>query len=240
MTQTASESSPRLLHLGCGLVAPAEWHNVDGSWGAWFAQHPVLLKFLSALHILPRSASATPWPTNIQICDVRKRLPFRDNSFDACYSSHVVEHVFRDEALALLKEMRRVLKPGGVCRTLVPDLRSIVEEYMQQRKLGTWFTEEQAAAGDDPARIFMVRMHTYMEYPPRGLRQKFYTGFGNFQLHKWMYDGPSMVKLMTEAGFTNCQEKGLHDSAIPYIDKVEMPGRVENGVGVIVEGVKPG
>lgn len=39
-------------------------------------------------------------------------LPFDDNTFDVVYCSHVLEHV-KDEAQSL-KEMKRVLKPGGV------------------------------------------------------------------------------------------------------------------------------
>lgn len=238
MNQGAGDSSPRLLHLGCGLIAPPQWHNVDGSWAAWFAQHPTLRSLLTALHILPASASKTPWPTNIQICDLRKPLPFSAGTFDGCYSSHVIEHLFREEALALLKEAHRILKPGGVCRTLVPDFGALVSEYRGETDLGVWYAAEQAAAADDPARLFLIRLHTYMQYPPRGWRQKLYTGFGNFQLHKWMYDAHSLKKLMAEAGFSACEQKGLHESALPHIDQVEMPQRVSNGAGVVVEGRK--
>ncbi|HEX3356270.1 MAG TPA: methyltransferase domain-containing protein [Tepidisphaeraceae bacterium] len=233
-----ADAPPRLLHLGCGLIAPPEWHNVDGSWGAWFAQHRKLRRFLETLHVLPKETSNTPWPANIQVFDLRHQLPFPDNSFDACFSSHLIEHLFRNDALALLKEIHRVLKPGGACRTLVPDFRAMVEEYVGQRTLGVWYQKEQSASDDDPARRFMVRLHARVETAPRGWRQKFYSGFGDFQTHKWMYDGPSLVKLMTDAGFTDCREMALHQSAIPHIDKVEMPSRVDNGAGVIAEGTK--
>ena len=45
-------------------------------------------------------------------------LPFRDNSFDACLSLDVLEHI-QDDTSAL-KEIRRVLKPGGVLLLTVP------------------------------------------------------------------------------------------------------------------------
>ena len=44
MAITATTSTSKLLHLGCGLTAPAEWLNVDGSWNAWLAQRPLLKK----------------------------------------------------------------------------------------------------------------------------------------------------------------------------------------------------
>jgi len=48
-------------------------------------------------------------------------LPFPDGSFAFIYSEHFLEHLYFDEALALLEECRRVLGPNGVVRTCVPD-----------------------------------------------------------------------------------------------------------------------
>jgi predicted SAM-dependent methyltransferase len=48
-------------------------------------------------------------------------LPFADASFAFIYSEHFFEHLFFDEALALLKECHRLLRPNGVLRTIVPD-----------------------------------------------------------------------------------------------------------------------
>ena len=45
--------------------------------------------------------------------DVRKRFPLPDNSFDAVFSEHVIEHVTYRDGLHCLRECRRVLKPGG-------------------------------------------------------------------------------------------------------------------------------
>lgn len=49
------------------------------------------------------------------------RLEFEDNTFDFIYSEHVLEHFFLDEALDLLRECYRILKPNGVIRIVVPD-----------------------------------------------------------------------------------------------------------------------
>jgi ubiquinone/menaquinone biosynthesis C-methylase UbiE len=40
-------------------------------------------------------------------------IPFEDNSFDVCHCSNVIEHLTPDEAQKMVKEMTRVIKPGG-------------------------------------------------------------------------------------------------------------------------------
>ncbi len=64
-----------------------------------------------------RNASALAQQQNLserarfQLCDVSQPLPFVDATFDAVYSNDVLCHI--PSRLALLCEIRRVLKPGG-------------------------------------------------------------------------------------------------------------------------------
>jgi SAM-dependent methyltransferase len=48
------------------------------------------------------------------------RLPFRSGSFDAAFSIYVLEHV--DDPAALVSEVFRVLRPGGVYLALTPNI----------------------------------------------------------------------------------------------------------------------
>lgn len=48
-------------------------------------------------------------------------LPFTDATFTFVFSEHFFEHLFMDEAFELFRECFRVLPPGGVLRTAVPD-----------------------------------------------------------------------------------------------------------------------
>lgn len=48
-----------------------------------------------------------------------------DESFDAVFLSHCLEHLYSFEVSSALREFRRVLRPGGVVRIHVPDLQAI-------------------------------------------------------------------------------------------------------------------
>jgi SAM-dependent methyltransferase len=56
---------------------------------------------------------------NVLYADVDNSLCFKDNSFDAVYSSHVVEHV--NNPISFLKECYRVLKQEGLLVIITED-----------------------------------------------------------------------------------------------------------------------
>lgn len=108
----------RFLNVGCGLHFHPDWVNVD---------------------VVPASSE-------VIAADVRKGLPFADEAFDAVYCSHVLEHLLQQDAARLLRHMRRVLRPGGVIRVVVPDLEALAREYL--RLLGRLNREPDVSAAD--------------------------------------------------------------------------------------------
>lgn len=66
-------------------------------------------------------------------------LPFRDNTVDAFYSHHVVEHLPDYYLLTHFQEMFRCLKPGGMIRIGGPNADSAIRKYVQN-DLG-WFSD---------------------------------------------------------------------------------------------------
>jgi SAM-dependent methyltransferase len=105
----------KLLNIGCGRVFHSDWVNIDLS-------------------------SSYP---EVQSCDIRKNLPYPDGEFNACYSSHVIEHLKQEQAYKLLAECWRTLESKGVIRIVVPDLETITKEYLKAL--------EQAVTGVDRA-----------------------------------------------------------------------------------------
>src|SRR5262245_57261026 len=79
--------------------------------------------------------SMLPQPSDesdVRYHDVRQPLPFADETFDAAYALHIVEHLTPAEAASLVNDLYRVLKPGGILRISTPDLEDICRSYLQQ------------------------------------------------------------------------------------------------------------
>lgn len=70
-------------------------------------------------------------PPYIFHLDLREPLPYPDDTFNVVYCNHVAEHLTPDEGISLVKELHRVLEPGGICRLVVPDLERSATEYLE-------------------------------------------------------------------------------------------------------------
>jgi predicted SAM-dependent methyltransferase len=74
-----------------------------------------------------------------------KRFPYADATFDYVFSSHLLEHLYRNQAIFCLNETFRVLK-RGVVRIALPDLYRIAQNYDPQHPeyfLGAIFEAKQ-------------------------------------------------------------------------------------------------
>ncbi len=223
------------LNIGCGLVTPEGWLNVDGSWNARLAKYPIIHKPL--LKLTGRK-SVYEGSGAIYGHDVRKRLPWNDNSFTAVYASHLLEHLHLDEADRLLKECYRVLRPGGVVRVVVPDLASLVEGY-RTGNFPKWFVgyEPYTEQGDRFVRSLLMRDNTA---PKGSVATRVFDALTDFHSHKWMYDAGSLAARVRAAGFAEVRNMPCWESRIPGIEKIERRDRIEDGVGVVAEGIKTG
>lgn len=63
-----------------------------------------------------------------------REVSFPAASFDAVSLSHTLEHV--DDPVALLKEIRRVTRPGGRVAIIVPNVRSMLSRLLGEHWLG--------------------------------------------------------------------------------------------------------
>ncbi len=162
------------------------WINIDGSWNARLAKYPILRRVAHSLHLVPLDKADVPWSSRVFIHDVRKPLPFPSDSAEAIYSSHLLEHLYFEQGKTLVRECFRVLASRGILRVVVPDLASIVEEYLGRQEIG------EPSGGNEsltPADRFNQRLLMWLAVPPSGnLMYRWYTTVADFHQHKWMYD----------------------------------------------------
>ena len=77
---------------------------------------------------------------DIKVSNIEEEpLPYQDNSFDIIYSKSVLEHLYYPEKY--IKEAYRVLKPGGIILTLVPDWEANYKTYFDDYTHRTPFTK---------------------------------------------------------------------------------------------------
>jgi SAM-dependent methyltransferase len=76
-------------------------------------------------------------------------LPFRDASFDVVFSIYVLEHVDRPRPLA--SEIHRVLRPGGICLVLTPNVFHYVTlmSCLTPTVFHRWVNQLRGRASDD-------------------------------------------------------------------------------------------
>jgi SAM-dependent methyltransferase len=104
--QAAIGTGKRVLDLGCRSGALTR-HFLDGNSVVGLDVDAAALEKAAALGIEPVQG------------DVEEPLPFEDASFDAVVAGELLEHLrFPD---ALIAEIRRVLRPGGVVVGSVPN-----------------------------------------------------------------------------------------------------------------------
>jgi len=96
-------SEPRRLHWGCGAVTPAGWVNSDRRRG--------------------RGVDL--------VCDIRDGFPLPDASFDYAVGIHALQDLPYLDLVPALRELRRVLVPGGVLRLALPDLDRAIQAYLR-------------------------------------------------------------------------------------------------------------
>ena len=74
-------------------------------------------------------------PKNILVNDLSKGIPFETNSIDVIYHSHLFENIDRKNVKNFLNELKRVLKPDGIQKIVVPYFYFLCSKYLKNLKL---------------------------------------------------------------------------------------------------------
>jgi predicted SAM-dependent methyltransferase len=129
--------TPVKVNLGSGLRVAPGWVNVDGSLKTIAAGWPDFLvrqvyRLITDDNAVSREQFVGVLRNNTFVHhNLKYGIPLPDSSADVIFTSHTLHHLYREEALALLKETFRVLKPGGTLRIAVPNLEYVVSLYQR-------------------------------------------------------------------------------------------------------------
>jgi predicted SAM-dependent methyltransferase len=155
-------AKPLLLHLGCGDTYIPGMINIDGN-----------IRRKKELWL-----------------DLRNGLPFGSQSVSCVYCSHTIEHFYPNDAIKLLKEIHRVLKPNHCARIAVPSFEHAMD-VMSQKCKSEW-----------PQR--------FESGPSQAVNYLFCDG-----QHKYGYTSEIMTKFATAAGFKTIRDISQSEGVKP-------------------------
>lgn len=211
------------INIGCGQTPTKGWRNFDNSLSLKLAKWPLLFRILvGARMISPSQERFIRFARSnlIEYGEATNRLPVETGSIDVLYSSHMFEHLDRQEAVLFLSEAKRVLRSGGILRLAVPDLQKELANYISHRD----------------ADQLMISLHL-SQPKPRTAREKLTRFLVGDRHHQWMYDALSLCTLLEKHGFMNAVALEAGESTIPNPGELNL--RERDAESLYVEAVKP-
>lgn len=148
------------------------------------------------------------------VADVRAGLPLETDSVDYITSIHALPELPYQDLVPALKELRRVLKPGGVLRLALPDLERGIAAFQN---------------GD--ADYFHVP-----DEDARSIGAKFVTQMVWYGYSRSLFVHDFVEELLERAGFTRVEHCAYRQTASPWPEIVELDNRPRESL--FVEGFK--
>ena len=121
--------------------------------------------------------------------DLRWQMPFPDNSVNYIYCSHVLEHFNYRDMVTLIKEILRVLEPGGQFSACVPDASIYINGYREDPFDSEYFLQYKPAV-INLSRLDVINYIAYMD--------------GH---HRHMFDQDELIELFIKSGFANVKQR---------------------------------
>ena len=146
-------------------------------------------------------------------------LPFKNGCADLMHTEDFVDQLELDQARQFLGECHRVLKPGGVLRTLTPDMEKLAWLYL-----------------NEPERLMqMWNEHVGVPLQLGTAGEVFNIGM-RFAGHTFLYDAETFVLLAAECGF-EARRVEFQDSEEPELRGLDLRSP-ENAVSMYFDCYK--
>jgi hypothetical protein len=189
----------KIVNFGCGPSPAFGVDNVDGSPTVLLARLP-----------LPAAVfgSRRDFIEAIRKYKVRfgldGNIKFPGCSLDGFYTSHALEHMPRERCLALLSRIRFWLKPCGVLRVALPDLKQFAHSYASGECDADGFVRKAGLAVDGLPWWSIAFGHAY---------------------HRWMYDASSFSRLLCDLEYREVRQYSYREGKITELARLDLPMR---------------
>ena len=187
----------RIVNFACGARPGRGCINIDGSPTVLLARVPLPLRAYG-----PRANFVRLVRAHRVKFGLAKNLSFPQDSLDAFYSSHTLEHLSRAACESLLRRIRLWLKPSGVLRIVMPDLRRMAAAY---------------STGETDADSFVK--NTYLATDSL----KWWEIWFGHAYHRWMYDAESFRELLRTVGYQKIRECSINESRLSELKELDVP-----------------
>lgn len=111
---TVATAEPVILNAGCGASGAERLPRLFGAWR----------------HV---RIDVDPAVQPDVVADLTDLSAFGDNSADAIWTAHCIEHLHRHQVTQALGEIRRVLKADGFAVIIVPDMQRVARYVLEDR-----------------------------------------------------------------------------------------------------------
>jgi predicted SAM-dependent methyltransferase len=182
------------LHFGCFNCPQDGWLNTDVTPQIYVARVPGLAWLLHKAGKMNEERFQSHQRglfRKVKYLDVTKAWPYANETFEAIFSSHIVEHLTLDGAKNCMSESYRCLKNGGVLRISVPDLDALILAFSPKNSL-EWTID-----------LFEANQKSEKN------------------MHHFMYNFDSLYSILRQAGFSQITRQDYRQGICPDIDKLD-------------------
>ena len=191
------------------------------------------------------------------------KIPLEDNSLDAIYASHIIEHLPQNSVEYFFKDAKRLLKSGGIMRISVPntdlaisafqrDDKRFFEEFYSERcndismsNLLVRYVATQAVdtkfSNNSLHKIDKLNNMNYQEIldflNKLCLECDIEYQSKNFQDHVNWFTEPKLLSVFKNAGFAKINTSGFGQSYYPQFRDTRYFDKTLSHVSLYVEGI---
>jgi SAM-dependent methyltransferase len=182
-----------------------------------------------------------PTREDIIFLDATVSFPFDSNEFHYVFSEHMIEHIPYKQGMFMMREIYRILKPGGKVRISTPDVDKFIglftpHKTIEQKRYIKWSTCHQLGLCSPEfcklqqrKKEWDIDFHHIERFYPNVeedgacfIVNNIFRGYG----HQFLYDARSLKAIVEEAGFAKIIMYRPNESDDDHLKNIESHWRL--------------